>query len=146
MNHFPSQLPTASPSVLESEVPPPSSAATDVSDSAKHFPSRLMFLCQPILGSPTSDSPLENVKTRPAKQQGCEEYESLSRLEKIEVHLYYPFKFYLLSVPSVTSTVLISCFRKPFGRSCYGALASVPRYNFSLRMKKRNCIKKVKHC
>lgn len=145
MNHCPFQLPDASPSVTEPEAPP-SSAPTEVRIVAKHFLRDSYLLCQPMMGRPTSNSPLPYVKMRPAKQQGCEEYESLSRLDKIEVHLY-PFKllFFVLSALR-DSTVSIFCFRKPFGRSCYGALASVPQCSFSLRKKKRICIKKGKHC
>ena len=115
-------------------------------NSCQTFSSRLMLLCQPIIGSPSSDSPLQDVKTRPARQQGCEEYESLSHLEKIVVH-FYPFKlpFFILSALR-DSTVSIFCFRKPFGRFCYGALASVPQCSFSLWKKKRICIKKGRHC
>jgi len=60
-------LPTVTPSMLESEAP----STTTV----------------PIIGKPTPDSidiPLQHVKTRPARQQGCQEYESLSHLDKIE--------------------------------------------------------------
>jgi hypothetical protein len=55
-----------------------------------------MLLCQPIIGNPTPDPMdiiLQHVKMWPAKQQGCEEYELLSHLDKIEVHSH-PFKVY----------------------------------------------------
>ena len=68
-------------------------------NSCQTFPLRLMPF-QPIIGGPTSDS-LQYVKMRPAKQHGCEEYESLSRLDKIEVDLY-PFKLLFIIIECLT--------------------------------------------
>lgn len=75
------------PSTLESEAPP-RLEATDVSNGANTCPLRLMLLCQSILGKTipgSMDILLKHVKMRPAKQRGCEKYELLSHLDKIEV-------------------------------------------------------------
>ena len=93
---IPSQTPVVPPLVLELEAPP-NPAVTDASNSANTCSPRLMLLRQsiPILGTTKPsliEMPLKHVTTRPDRQQGCEEYELLSHLDKIEVYLY-PFKF-----------------------------------------------------
>ncbi|KAF8808984.1 hypothetical protein BYT27DRAFT_7254873 [Phlegmacium glaucopus] len=62
-------VPTEPPSTLESEAPPRSPVTDLIPD--KTTPGSI-------------DIPLKHVKTRPAKQQGCEAYELLSQFDKIE--------------------------------------------------------------